>query len=128
MVWSAGLETLYFSESESTQCMTYSAFEFFECDIVEGPYFLWYFEVIIAMHGVFKTYVTLFKYIAHHVTYFSRPGTRVENAVACMSWQATCLHWHMNLFLKKTELSIAQCINVVLLLGDLTYIIVRSFS
>jgi len=66
--------------------MTYSAFEFFERDIVEGPYFLWYFKVIIAMHGVFGTCVMLFRYVTRRVAYFSRPGTRVEKAVAGMSW------------------------------------------
>jgi hypothetical protein len=89
MVQSAGVGKKYFSESGSTHCMTYSAFEYFECDIVEEPYFLWYFKVIITiiiMHGVFRTYVTLSRNVTHHVTYFSRPGARVENAVAGMSW------------------------------------------
>ena len=124
---SAGLEKKHVSESESTPCMTYSAFEFFECDIAEEPYFQWYFKVIIIMHCVFKTYVTLSGNVTHHVTYFSGPGARVENAVAGMSWYATCLHLHMNLFLEKAELSVAQYINFVLLLGDLTDIIVCSF-
>jgi len=87
VVKSAGLEEKHVSGSESTRCMTYSAFEFSECDIVEEPYFLWYFKVvIIIMHGVFKSYVTLSGNVTHRVTYFSRPGARVENAVAGMAW------------------------------------------
>ena len=86
MVQSAGLEKKHVTECESTRCMTYCAFEFCQCDIVEEPYFLWYFKVIIIMHGVLKTYVTLSRYVTHHVTYFSRPGSRVGNTVAGMSW------------------------------------------
>ena len=52
--------------------MTYSTFEFFVYDIEEESYFLWY-KVVINIHGVFETYVTL----SRNVTYFSRPGDGV---------------------------------------------------
>ena len=117
------VEKKHVSASESTQCMTYSAFEFFECGIVEEPYFLRHFKVIIVMQGVFRICVTLSRYVTHHVTYFSRPRMRLQTCHGrppVYTDTRTCF--------SKSELSIAQYINFVLLLGDLIYIIVWSFD